>query len=106
MWAIANLVDFFQKEPPGEGEWPATILGLVIGVIIGASLFIIPPYIGEVFFGTGGWIVGFIIGFFLWWKLTSIDTSEGDEEVEHSPEVLDFAIREGLLHGEGISGDE
>ena len=31
---------------------------------------------------------------------------DGDEEVEHSPEVADAPFIEGLPHGEGISGDE
>ena len=35
----------------------------------------------------------------MWWE-------DGDEEVEHSPEVVDAPFIEGLPHGDGISGDE
>jgi len=32
--------------------------------------------------------------------------TDGDEQVEHAPEVPDVPVSEGLPHGEGITGDE
>ena len=34
-----------------------------------------------------------------WWE-------DGDQEVQHSPEVVEGPFRESLPHGDGITGDE
>ena len=38
--------------------------------------------------------------------LLNVHGTDGDEQVDHSREVPDVPISEGLPHGEGITGDE
>ena len=38
--------------------------------------------------------------------LLNVHGTDGDEQVEHSREVLDVHVSEGPPHGEGITGDE
>ena len=47
-----------------------------------------------------------VVGILILIVLLNVHRTDGDEQVEHSREVLDFPVREGLPHGEGITGDE
>ena len=38
--------------------------------------------------------------------LLNVHGTDGDEQVEHSRDVLDVPVSEGLPHGGGITGDE
>ena len=47
-----------------------------------------------------------VVGILILIVLLNVHGTDGDEQVEHSREVLDVPVSEGLPHGEGITGDE
>ena len=69
IYILAEGVNSFQQIPPGEVEWPEFFISYSIGLIFGGTILIAPAYIGDVYFGFMGSIVGLILGYFLWRKL-------------------------------------
>ena len=47
-----------------------------------------------------------LVGILILIVLLNVHGTDGDEQVEHSREVLDVPVSEGLPHGEGITRDE
>ena len=95
LFVIAESVNEYQKNPPPEGGLGALILGGVMGMAIGAGTILVPAYVGEWFFGIGGWFVGFVFGIIAWLKLNSYLTGVADGSIEYDLEARIIAYRKG-----------
>jgi len=97
LFIIAESVNEYQKNPPPEGGLGALILGGVMGMAIGAGTILVPAYVGEWFFGIGGWFVGFVFGIIAWLKLNSYLTGVADGSIEYDLEARIIAYRKGQI---------
>ena len=97
LFIIAESVNEYQKNPPPEGGFGALILGGVMGMAIGAGTILVPAYVGEWFFGIGGWFVGFVFGIIAWLKLNSYLTGVADGSIEYDLEARIIAYRKGQI---------
>ena len=63
VYIIAESVNEFQKDPELQGDDIVPYMGgVATATILGVGLVLVPAYIGEWFFGTLGWISGFVFG--------------------------------------------
>jgi len=63
VYIIAESVNEFQKDPELQGDDIVPYIGgVATATILGVGLVLVPAYIGEWFFGTLGWISGFVFG--------------------------------------------
>ncbi len=83
--------------------WIVNIIsaGGAITGILAIFAWVLEDDFNPVLFG-----ISAVVGILILIVLLNVHGTDGDEQVEHSREVLDVPVSEGLPHGEGITGDE
>ena len=97
LFIIAESVNEYQKNPSSEEGLGALIFGGAMGAAIGAGTILVPAYVGELFFGFGGWFVGFVFGIISWMKLKSYLTEVADGTIEYDLETRIEEYRKGQI---------
>ena len=94
---LAPDISPHEDDPRGIKQWVAYLIGAIFAIVVGMGVFYL--------------LLDIHACFALMWStflifLPKLFGTDGNEEIEHPSDILDVAIRESLLHGDGIFGDE